>query len=155
MTLNNFPLLAFSRLPVPHSCAPQPGQHSTQPSTNSSRQDNNICVPEVDIMFMKTHKTASSTFLNSLFRFGENHKLKFAFPSGRNDLQFNSPEVAKVLPRDTFYITILRDPAEVFESFSHYFGRVVPLTWRIPGEDKSSCGILTSTSAQMDLTPST
>ncbi|XP_044046793.1 galactosylceramide sulfotransferase-like isoform X2 [Siniperca chuatsi] len=158
-----YDILTFSRLPVPHSCAPQPDQHSTQPTTNSSRQDNNICVPKVDIMFMKTHKTASSTFLNILFRFGEKHKLKFAFPSGRNDffypspfqhthvqghksgmcfnimcnhMRFNAPEVAKVLPRDTFYITILRDPAELFESSFHYFSHAVPLTWRIPGEDK-------------------
>lgn len=149
-------------LPVPHSCAPQPDQHSTQPTTKSSQQDNDICVPKVDIMFMKTHKTASSTFLNILFRFGEKHKLKFAFPSSRNDffypssfhrtyvqgyksgmcfnimcnhMRFNAAEVAKVLPRDTFYITILRDPAELFESSFHYFGHVVPLTWTIPGED--------------------
>ncbi|XP_078124844.1 galactosylceramide sulfotransferase-like [Sander vitreus] len=150
-------------LPVPHSCPPQPGQHSTQPTTNSSQHDNNICVPKVDIMFMKTHKTASSTFLNIMFRFGEKHKLKFAFPNSRNDffypspfqrtyvqgynsgmcfnimcnhMRFNAPEVAKVLPRDTFYSTILRDPAELFESSFHYYGHVVPLTWSIPGEDK-------------------
>ncbi|XP_042340442.1 galactosylceramide sulfotransferase-like [Plectropomus leopardus] len=154
--------LSLPEFPVPHSCAPQPGQHNTQPPTNSSQQNNNTCVPKVDIMFMKTHKTASSTFLNILFRFGEKHKLKFAFPNSRNDffypasfqrthvkgyksgmcfnimcnhMRFNAPEVAKVLPRDTFYITILRDPAELFESSFHYFGHVVPLTWRIPGED--------------------
>ncbi|XP_068583207.1 galactosylceramide sulfotransferase-like [Cebidichthys violaceus] len=150
-------------LPVPRSCAPPPDQHSTQPTTNISQRDNNVCVPKVDVMFMKTHKTASSTFLNILFRFGEKHKLKFAFPSSRNDffypspfqhayvqgyqsgmcfnimcnhMRFNATEVARVLPRDTFYITILRDPAELFESAFHYFGHVVPLTWRIPGEDK-------------------
>ncbi|CAB1440911.1 unnamed protein product [Pleuronectes platessa] len=114
-------------------------------------------------MFMKTHKTASSTFLNVLFRFGEKQKLKFAFPNSRNDflypsafqhtyvqgfrsgmcfnimcnhMRFNAPEVAKVLPKDTTYITILRDPAQLFESSFHYFGHIVPLTWRIPGEDK-------------------
>ncbi|XP_023268454.1 galactosylceramide sulfotransferase-like isoform X1 [Seriola lalandi dorsalis] len=152
-------------LPVPLSCAPQPGQHNTQSSTNGRQQDNNICVPKVDLMFMKTHKTGSSTFINILFRFGEKHKLKFAFPSSRNDffypspfqhtyvqgfksgmcfnvicnhMRFDASEVAKVMPRDTFYITILRDPAELFESSFHYFRHVVPLTWRIPGEDKMS-----------------
>nr|XP_019939398.1 PREDICTED: galactosylceramide sulfotransferase-like [Paralichthys olivaceus] len=157
--------IAFSptELPVPHSCALLRGQHSNQSTTNVSQQDNNICAPKVDIMFMKTHKTASSTFLNILFRFGEKQNLKFAFPSSRNDffypshfqhtyvqgyrsgmcfnimcnhMRFNAPEVAKVLPRDTTYITILRDPAELFESAFHYFGHMVPLTWRIPGEDK-------------------
>ncbi|XP_071757311.2 galactosylceramide sulfotransferase-like [Centroberyx gerrardi] len=123
----------------------------------------NLCTPKMDIMFMKTHKTASSTFLNILFRFGEKHHLKFAFPNSRNDffypspfqrtqvkgyksgvcfnimcnhMRFNAPEVAKVLPTDTSYITILRDPAELFESSFHYFGHVVPLTWKIPGEDR-------------------
>ncbi|XP_059193075.1 galactosylceramide sulfotransferase-like [Centropristis striata] len=148
--------------PVPHSCAPHPGQLSPEPSANSTQQDNNICAPKVDIMFMKTHKTGSSTFLNILFRFGEKHRLKFAFPTSRNDffypssfqrtyvqgyksgmcfnimcnhMRFSGTEVAKVLPKDTFYMTILRDPAELFESSFHYFGHVVPLTWRIPGED--------------------
>lgn len=112
---------------------------------------------------MKTHKTASSTFLNILFRFGEKHKLKFAFPDSRNDffypsffqrsqvkdykpgmcfnvicnhMRFNAPEVGKLLPLDTSYITILRDPAELFESSMHYFNKVVPFTWKIPGDDK-------------------
>lgn len=114
-------------------------------------------------MFMKTHKTASSTFLNILFRFGEKHNLKFAFPDSRNDfsypsyfhhtyvkgfkpgmcfniicnhMRFSAAEVARVLPRDSVYITILRDPAELFESSFHYFGHLIPLTWRIPDEDK-------------------
>lgn len=156
-------MLIFCRLPVPFSCAPKPDQHGALPTANSSRQDNNLCIPKVDLMFMKTHKTASSTFLNILFRFGEKHRLKFAFPSGRNDffypalfqhtqvhgyksglcfnimcnhMRFNAPEVARVLPRDTSYITILRDPAELFESSFHYFGHIVPQTWMILGEDK-------------------
>ena len=37
---------------------------------------------------MKTHKTASSTLLNILFRFGQKHGLKFAFPNGRNDFDY-------------------------------------------------------------------
>lgn len=53
-----------------------------------------------------------------------------------NHMRFNATEVAKVLPTDTTYITILRDPAELFESSFHYFHNVVPLTWKISGEDK-------------------
>ncbi|XP_011614072.1 galactosylceramide sulfotransferase isoform X2 [Takifugu rubripes] len=135
-------------------------------ATNSSQKAaGQSCSPKMDIMFMKTHKTASSTFLNILFRFGEKHRLTFAFPSGRNDffypsffqrsqvkdyrpgmcfnvicnhMRFNVHEVAKLLPADTSYITILRDPAELFESSFHYFGRLVPFTWKIPGDDKLS-----------------
>ncbi|XP_069022838.1 galactosylceramide sulfotransferase-like [Embiotoca jacksoni] len=151
--------------PVPLSCAPRSSLQSSQPNTNSSQQDSEICAPKVDLMFMKTHKTASSTFLNILFRFGEKYKLQFAFPKGRNDfhypslfyrthvngyksgmcfnimcnhMRFNAPEVAKVLPGDTVYVTILRDPAELFESSFHYFRHIVPLTWGIAGEDKLS-----------------
>ncbi|TNN81269.1 Galactosylceramide sulfotransferase [Liparis tanakae] len=114
-------------------------------------------------MFMKTHKTASSTILNILFRFGEKHHLKFAFPNGRNDFFYPSPflcsqvkdyrpgdcfnivcnhmrfdhhEVAKLLPPDAVYITILRDPVALFESAFDYYHRLVPLTWRIDGENK-------------------
>uniref|UniRef100_A0A667ZV86 Galactose-3-O-sulfotransferase 1a n=1 Tax=Myripristis murdjan TaxID=586833 RepID=A0A667ZV86_9TELE len=152
--------------PVPLSCARQPDQSPTRLDMNNSHQAKNQvnhCTPKMDIMFMKTHKTASSTFLNILFRFGEKHKLKFAFPSSRNDffypspfhrtqvqgyksglcfniicnhMRFNAREVAQVLPADTSYITILRDPADLFDSSFHYFGHVVPLTWKIPGEDK-------------------
>lgn len=112
---------------------------------------------------MKTHKTASSTILNILFRFGEKHNLKFALPDGRNDFFYPSPfrcsqvkgykpgdcfnvvcnhmrfdpeEVAKLLPPNAVYITILRDPADLFESSFHYYHRAVPFTWQIGGEDK-------------------
>ncbi|XP_072289746.1 galactosylceramide sulfotransferase [Eucyclogobius newberryi] len=151
-------------VPVPYSCAHHPSHLNHKMTGNTSEQSTSqTCAPKVDIMFMKTHKTASSTFLNILFRFGEKHRLKFAFPNGRNDffypsffersqvkdyrpgmcfnivcnhMRFNAPEVTKVLPMDTSYITILRDPAELFESAFHYFGRIVPFTWKIPGDDK-------------------
>ncbi|MCJ8747043.1 hypothetical protein PDJAM_G00149040 [Pangasius djambal] len=165
------PEVQFSmpEIPVPYSCAHQPSPgHSTAASKGLSSAHQGLgqehhCTPKVDIMFMKTHKTASSTILNMLFRFGEKHHLKFAFPSSRNDffypsffyrsqvkdygpgmcfnimcnhMRFNEAEVAKVLPVDTTYITILRDPAELFESSFHYFGRLVPFTWKISGDDK-------------------
>lgn len=121
------------------------------------------CTPAVNIMFMKTHKTASSTILNILFRFGERHKLKFAFPDGRNDffypspflsshvkdyrpgecfnvlcnhMRFNDQEVTKALPPDATYITILRNPVDLFESSFHYYHRTVPFTWSINGDNK-------------------
>ncbi|XP_012718956.2 galactosylceramide sulfotransferase isoform X1 [Fundulus heteroclitus] len=151
-------------IPVPYSCAHRPSHLHPKASSNTSQQTSGQpCAPKVDIMFMKTHKTASSTFLNILFRFGEKHRLQFAFPDSRNDffypslfqrsqvkdykpgmcfniicnhMRFNAPEVSKLLPLDTSYITILRDPADLFESSFHYFGRLVPFTWKIPGDDK-------------------
>lgn len=132
-------------------------------SPQSVESQSQLCSPKVNIMFMKTHKTASSTILNILFRFGEKHKLKFAFPDGRNDFFYPSPflcsqvkdyrpgecfnivcnhmrfdhqEVSKLLPPDAAYVTILRDPVDLFESSFHYYHRAVPLTWRISGENK-------------------
>lgn len=40
------------------------------------------CKPKTDIVFLKVHKSASSTVMNILFRFGETHNLTFAFPRG-------------------------------------------------------------------------
>ncbi|XP_036175737.1 galactose-3-O-sulfotransferase 2 isoform X3 [Myotis myotis] len=39
-------------------------------------------LPVTNIMFLKTHKTASSTVLNILFRFAERHNLSVALPVG-------------------------------------------------------------------------
>lgn len=39
-------------------------------------------LPVTNIMFLKTHKTASSTVLNILFRFAERHNLSVALPAG-------------------------------------------------------------------------
>jgi len=39
-----------------------------------------VCKPKTNIVFLKVHKSASSTVMNILFRFGEMHNLTFAFP---------------------------------------------------------------------------
>ncbi|XP_017266058.1 galactosylceramide sulfotransferase [Kryptolebias marmoratus] len=152
------------RVPQEETCplsATKSPQKSKALVPQSSKSEE--CSPKVNVMFMKTHKTASSTILNILFRFGEKHKLRFAFPDGRNDffypspflcsqvkgyrpgecfnivcnhMRFNQAEVAKLLPPDAVYITILRDPVDLFESAFHYYHRVVPLTWGIGGENK-------------------
>ncbi|XP_016296072.1 galactosylceramide sulfotransferase-like [Sinocyclocheilus anshuiensis] len=138
-------------------CAP-----NVQVRNNSQRtlKEDATCTPKVNLMFMKTHKTASSTLMNLLLRFGEKHQLKFALSDGRNDffypssffrtqvksyqpglcynivcnhVRFNAPEVEKLLPADAFFFTILRDPTELFESSFHYYKGNVPQTlWRIP-----------------------
>lgn len=107
------------------------------------------CQPKKHIVFLKTHKTAGSTILNLLHRYGDKNGLYFALPfkyqfsypnlfhsrrvKGFNSpnrpqydvlchhMRFNLPEVRKVMPPDSFYFTILRDPATMAESsFSYY-----------------------------------
>ncbi|KAF3697457.1 Galactose-3-O-sulfotransferase 4 [Channa argus] len=112
------------------------------------------CQPHNHIMFLKTHKTASSTVLNMLYRFGEERNLHFALPLGYqlgyplpfnahrvkgyrgprvtefhimgNHMRFNKLEVEKVMPADTFYFSIVRNPVAMAESSFAYFKEVAP-----------------------------
>ncbi|XP_074058362.1 galactosylceramide sulfotransferase-like [Macrotis lagotis] len=145
-----------------HQRIPPPSRCSFSP-TSSTNIPKGSCWPKLDIVFMKTHKTASSTLLNILFRFGQKHKLKFAFPSGYNDfnypslfrcslvhnyqpeacfniicnhMHFDYSEVHSLVPPNATFITVLRDPAHLFESSFHYFGLVVPFTWKLTGQNK-------------------
>ncbi|KAK2121376.1 Galactosylceramide sulfotransferase [Saguinus oedipus] len=142
------------------SCSPPLVEPEAVTRANSSAGE---CQPRRNIVFLKTHKTASSTLLNILFRFGQKHRLKFAFPNGRNDfdyptffarslvqdyrpgacfniicnhMRFHYDEVRGLVPPNATFITVLRDPARLFESSFHYFGPVVPLTWKLSGTDK-------------------
>uniref|UniRef100_A0A3B3CXH6 Galactose-3-O-sulfotransferase 2 n=1 Tax=Oryzias melastigma TaxID=30732 RepID=A0A3B3CXH6_ORYME len=109
------------------------------------------CHPKIHIVFLKTHKTGSSSVLNILYRFGESRNLTFALPVNKqvqlfyphffsahfvegfsstrvkdfhimcNHMRFRKPEVAKVMPKDTFYFSILRHPVSMMESIFVYY----------------------------------
>uniref|UniRef100_A0A3P8W080 Galactose-3-O-sulfotransferase 1a n=1 Tax=Cynoglossus semilaevis TaxID=244447 RepID=A0A3P8W080_CYNSE len=144
VTIAFLPLSNYSqtRLKKHTSCltpVPTPSHVQPKPTTNSSgRLRGQSCHAKVDVMFMKTHKTASSTFINTLFRFGEKHRLKFAFPDSGNDFFYPSlfecfhlkdyrPGMCfniilvKVLPMDTSYITILDDKLTYFYRFNSFY----------------------------------
>ncbi|XP_075993754.1 galactose-3-O-sulfotransferase 2 [Genypterus blacodes] len=149
-----------------HDLKPRPipsgEQHADTPSTSTSStaQPHTVhtdtgargtCQPKSHIMFLKTHKTASSTILNILYRYGESRNLTFALPvNGEkqlfyphffashfvegvgsrsvkefhimcNHMRFRKHEVAKVMPEDTFYFSILRNPVEMMESIFVYY----------------------------------
>ncbi|XP_077598623.1 galactose-3-O-sulfotransferase 4 isoform X2 [Stigmatopora nigra] len=113
------------------------------------------CRPRHHIFFLKTHKTASSTVLNVLYRFGEERGLRFALPLGyqlgyplpfdahrvkgyrgpgvvdfnimANHMRFRKAEVEKVMGGpDTFYFSIIRDPLALAESSFAYYKQVAP-----------------------------
>ncbi|XP_051534595.1 galactose-3-O-sulfotransferase 2-like isoform X2 [Myxocyprinus asiaticus] len=117
-----------------------------------SQPDNSVmCQPKNHIVFLKTHKTASSTILNILYRYGDSHNLTFALPLNMhsqlfypaffaahfvegirtssvkefhilcNHMRFNSQEVRKLMPEDTFYFSILRNPVAMMESIFAYY----------------------------------
>ncbi|NWZ82883.1 G3ST2 sulfotransferase, partial [Poecile atricapillus] len=107
--------------------------------------------PKTDIVFLKVHKSASSTVMNILFRFGEMHNLTFAFPQGGgfqlyyphhflarfvqgfsplspqrfnilcHHMRFLLPEVQKVVPSSAVYFSILRNPVQLMESSFAYY----------------------------------
>uniref|UniRef100_A0A3B3BML0 Galactose-3-O-sulfotransferase 2 n=1 Tax=Oryzias melastigma TaxID=30732 RepID=A0A3B3BML0_ORYME len=100
------------------------------------------------VVFLKTHKTGSSTVQNLLFRMGEMHGATFAFPSYTyqfeadlvdelpegssqfdilcSHMRLNTEELKKVMPPNTVYVTILRDPVQTFESVFSYYTFSVP-----------------------------
>ncbi|NXN06786.1 G3ST2 sulfotransferase, partial [Indicator maculatus] len=116
------------------------------------------CHAKTNVMFLKTHKTASSTILNIMFRFAEKYNLTVALPAGQllhlgypqtfltqfveefqaigqnynimcNHLRFNPSEVQKVMPANTFYFSILRNPIPLLESSYAYYKDAVPAFW--------------------------
>ncbi|XP_074009903.1 galactose-3-O-sulfotransferase 2 [Numenius arquata] len=113
------------------------------------------CHAKTNVMFLKTHKTASSTILNIMFRFAEKYNLTVALPANElvhlgypqtfqasfveefqsigknynimcNHLRFNPSEVQKVMAANTFYFSILRNPIPLLESSYVYYKDVVP-----------------------------
>ncbi|NXS58077.1 G3ST2 sulfotransferase, partial [Brachypteracias leptosomus] len=107
--------------------------------------------PKTDIVFLKVHKSASSTVMNILFRFGETHNLTFAFPVGGGNqlfyphhfmarfvqgfsprsprhfnilchhMRFLQSEVQKVVSSSAVYFSILRNPVQLMESSFMYY----------------------------------
>ncbi|XP_030075656.1 galactose-3-O-sulfotransferase 3 isoform X2 [Microcaecilia unicolor] len=102
------------------------------------------------VAFLKTHKTASSTVQNIFFRFAERHNLTVALPHNTCEHQFcypqnfsirfvhpytihpsivashmrlNTSELKRLMPNDTAYVTILREPAAMFESLFSYYNQ--------------------------------
>ncbi|XP_048836170.1 galactose-3-O-sulfotransferase 2-like [Brienomyrus brachyistius] len=122
-----------------------------QPTTRPVKQGVASCQPKNHIVFLKTHKTASSTILNILYRYGDSRNLTFALPAHKhsqlfypmtfaahfvegfqlktvkeynimcNHMRFMPDEVKKVMPADTFYFSILRNPVSMMESIFTYY----------------------------------
>ncbi|KPP66019.1 galactose-3-O-sulfotransferase 3-like [Scleropages formosus] len=128
-------------------------------STQASSASKSTRPKHTSIAFLKTHKTASTTVQNLLFRFAERHNVTVALPfpacdhqfcyprsfSSRfvhpytvppqiitNHMRFNYSEVRRVMPNDTVYITILREPASMFESLFSYYNQYCLSFKRVP-----------------------
>jgi len=126
------------------------GIETVQLSDNGQYPGYKNCLRKSKVAFLKTHKCASSSLQNILMRFGMKNKLNFVLPSAGNYLGryvkysrsmigntpweragmeyqvfclhtiWNYKEVSETLGEDTTYITIIRDPVELFESLWVY-----------------------------------
>lgn len=112
-----------------------------------------------NVAFLKTHKTASSTMQNLLFRFAERNNLTVAMPVQAcghqfcyprpftthlvhphttppniitGHMRFNKAELQRLMPNDTIYITILREPSSMFESLFSYYNQYCDSFKRVP-----------------------
>ncbi|XP_038049243.1 galactosylceramide sulfotransferase-like [Patiria miniata] len=119
---------------------------SKQAGRKTHFQDKTVCKPRHNITFLKVHKTGSSTLQNIFLRYGQRHKLTFVLPPQGHHLGFPdffdhrhmlpvengvynifchharfSQVVMDIMPPNSIYISILRDPVHVFESAFTYF----------------------------------
>ena len=122
-------------------------QTTFEPSNTSASE--NWCSPTQHVLFLKTHKTGSSTITNILNRYAETHNLTVLLPRYKESYNFQWPNKFRfsaaadtfmrpnilanharysreamdwVFPRSsTFYVTILRNPVPQFESSFEYF----------------------------------
>ncbi|XP_068855111.1 galactose-3-O-sulfotransferase 4 [Aphelocoma coerulescens] len=118
------------------------------------------CRPRSHVVFLKTHKTGGSSVVNVLSRYGESRQLRFALPHryqfgypapfraervrgyrpgarGQFDIlchhmRFDLAEVQKVMPNDSFYFSIVRDPGTLAASAFSYFRAAAPAFRRSP-----------------------
>ncbi|XP_053537578.1 galactose-3-O-sulfotransferase 3 isoform X2 [Ictalurus punctatus] len=127
------------------------------PSMRSSQTGTRV--KHTNVVFLKTHKTASTTVQNILFRFAERNNLTVALPVTSCDHQFCYPrtfsshfvlpytmppnivtnhmrfsysELQRIMPNNTIYITILREPGTMFESQFTYFNQHCEAFKRVP-----------------------
>eukprot|EP00111_Clytia_hemisphaerica_P007003 TCONS_00020303-protein len=110
------------------------------------------CTPQQNIIFLKTHKTGSSTLTNILNRYADINNLRMLIPSGKqnrfdwpnkftpfsadvrllgpetkanmlvNHARFSKESMQQMISKPTKFITILRNPVTQFDSLFHYEG---------------------------------
>ncbi|XP_041452705.1 galactosylceramide sulfotransferase-like isoform X2 [Lytechinus variegatus] len=119
-------------------------RHPEQHTSIGRKKD---CPPKNNIVMVKTHKCSSSTMQNILFRWGENRNLSFALPktgvylgspspfskmyvmesnNGQyniiaNHMVYNQKATEELMPSDTVYIALLRNPDTQYESMYNYY----------------------------------
>jgi len=127
----------------------------------TDKMNNKQCSPQNNIFFLKTHKAGSTTVQNILLRYGERNNLTFALPKQPaahvfnynikfnptmvrpsptgdynilcNHLHFAESGVREIMPENTKFVAIVRNPVDLFESIMSYYAKDVRAFQRIPG----------------------
>ncbi|XP_077997410.1 galactosylceramide sulfotransferase-like [Glandiceps talaboti] len=109
-------------------------------------KNRSTCSKVKNIVFLKTHKTGSDTTTKIFLQYGDLNNLSFVLPSGdwnlgwpsfirsKNYLPsnktfnilclhtvYNKTQMHNLMPKDTKYVTILREPWKQFKSSFNYF----------------------------------
>lgn len=122
----------------------------TETTTLPQEEAERKCEPRKNLVYLKTHKCASSTLQRVFLRYGKEHELSFALPASSNYLgwklpfrprmippdlrspdgkynmfllhtRFSEDAISQVMPEDSVYVTILREPMEQFESLWGFY----------------------------------
>lgn len=123
---------------------------SAEALTENASSPHDSCEPQTNVVFLKTHKCASSTVMNIFLRFGTEHDLNFVLPKSQythylghpepfsrrlatnisaynmtyniltHHTRYNGREMHELMPPGTVYVTILRRPDSLFESLYSY-----------------------------------
>ncbi|XP_053378473.1 galactose-3-O-sulfotransferase 2-like [Mercenaria mercenaria] len=115
-------------------------QYRQRPTGNSTRNHKNVTT---HVAFLKVHKAGSTTVQNLLFRFGMRHSLNILLPKSGNYLNRASQKIPlkagehydifachtvyqkqwfdSLLPTDSVYIGIVRDPMVRMISSAYYY----------------------------------
>ncbi|CAG2170028.1 unnamed protein product, partial [Oppiella nova] len=119
------------------------------PTPTGTGSGSPVCSAKYNIVFLKTHKCASSTIQNIFMRNGFTHNKVFVLPAKANYLghpmpftrdlvpdpkqfaheynilthhsRLNYQSMRSLMPNGTLFITIVRDPVDLFESMFHYY----------------------------------
>lgn len=118
-------------------------------SSSSSLSSSFSCFPKENIVFLKTHKCASSSIQRIFLKFGFLKGKLFLLPSKGNYIghpktfhrlminnstnyirkwniiahhtRFNGHEMAAIMPQNTIFVTILRSPYKLYQSIIGYW----------------------------------
>ncbi|XP_068164418.1 galactose-3-O-sulfotransferase 3-like isoform X2 [Antennarius striatus] len=114
----------------------------------------------INVAFIKTHKTAGTNMQSMMMRFADRHNLTvmlpieschvdFCYPQWfrasnvhpgmlsanilASHLRFDRKEVQRLMPKDTIYITIMREPGAMFDSAFYYYLHYCKSFMNVPG----------------------